>query len=540
MSNPIQIHEFAPVIYPYNLWIVINKQPHSLSGYFLEDDRSEIVFTDAENRKALAFAIPSISKAKGGQSRDADSRTLAEHLFRYIDAIDPDFIHIENVEEFMSWGDVDDNGKPISMDRGRSYLRWVKNICKYGYNYDWKICNSADYGAYTARKRYFGQFAKKGLPISWPEPTHAKTVTGGGLFGRLERWKAVKDVLDLKDEGESIFTRKKPLSEKTLERIYAGLIKFVAGGKDKWILKYNSINGKTGKHIPPSIDEPSPVVSCQGRLGIVSAQYLSKYYSGSPDDKNTSLEAPAHTIRTKDGQALVSANFLSAYYGNGDNVSDIESPSPVVTTKDRLALVSSQFLYSYNFKDAGKDINAPCPTLLTKDRLALATPQFLDMQYGNGSPAPIDTPAGTVTTSPKHNLVTLKPWIMNTNFNNVGASVDEPSQVITANRKWHYLMNTTLADGNELYIQVFETDTPAMIRIKEFMALYGIIDIKMRMLKIPELKQIMGFPKTYKLIGTQAEQKKYIGNAVEVNMSRALCAALAEDIYKYELEKVAI
>lgn len=533
--------------------ILSHSENHPETLHFTEDIRTLELSPMITHLNAMRVKYPealvvlwaslectNFSKAKGGQSRDADSRTLAEHLFRYIDSIDPDFIHIENVEEFMSWGDVDENGKPVSMDRGRSYLRWVKNICKYGYNYDWKICNSADYGAYTARKRYFGQFAKKGLPISWPEPTHAKIVTGGGLFGRLERWKAVKDVLDLKDEGESIFTRKKPLSEKTLERIYAGLIKFVAGGKDKWILKYNSINGKTGKHIPPSIDEPSPVVSCQGRLGIVSAQYLSKYYSGSPDDKNTSLEAPAHTIRTKDGQALVSANFLSAYYGNGDNVSDIESPSPVVTTKDRLALISSQFLYSYNFKDAGKDINAPCPTLLTKDRLALATPQFLDMQYGNGSPAAIDTPAGTVTTSPKHNLVTLKPWIMNTNFNNVGASVDEPSQVITANRKWHYLMNTTLADGNEIYIQVFDTDTPAMIRIKEFMALYGIIDIKMRMLKIPELKQIMGFPKTYKLIGTQAEQKKYIGNAVEVNMSRALCAALAEVLFEYKLENINI
>ena len=28
------------------------------------------------------------SRAKGGQPRDADSRTLAEHLFRYIEAID--------------------------------------------------------------------------------------------------------------------------------------------------------------------------------------------------------------------------------------------------------------------------------------------------------------------------------------------------------------------------------------------------------------------------------------------------------------------
>lgn len=35
------------------------------------------------------------SKAKGGQPRDADSRTLAEHLFRYIEAINPDYIQIE-------------------------------------------------------------------------------------------------------------------------------------------------------------------------------------------------------------------------------------------------------------------------------------------------------------------------------------------------------------------------------------------------------------------------------------------------------------
>ncbi|MBQ7056589.1 MAG: DNA cytosine methyltransferase, partial [Bacteroidaceae bacterium] len=33
------------------------------------------------------------SKAKGGQPRDADSRTLAEHMFRYIDALQPDYIY---------------------------------------------------------------------------------------------------------------------------------------------------------------------------------------------------------------------------------------------------------------------------------------------------------------------------------------------------------------------------------------------------------------------------------------------------------------
>lgn len=67
---------------------------------------------------------------------------------------------------------------------------------------------------------------------------------------------------------------------------------------------------------------------------------------------------------------------------------------------------------------------------------------------------------------------------------------------------------------------------------------YGIVDIKMRMLKIIELKRIMGFPENYTLIGTQADQKKFIGNAVEVNIARVLCEALVEEIVD-ELLKVA-
>ena len=74
------------------------------------------------------------SRAKGGLPRDADSRTLAEHLFRYIEVLAPDYIQIENVEEFMSWGDLDENGKPISRDKGRLYTNWVDNVKAYGYN----------------------------------------------------------------------------------------------------------------------------------------------------------------------------------------------------------------------------------------------------------------------------------------------------------------------------------------------------------------------------------------------------------------------
>lgn len=432
------------------------------------------------------------SKAKGGMPRDADSRTLAEHLFRYIEAINPDYIQIENVEEFMSWGDMDENGKPLSMDRGRLYRRWVNNVKKYGYRFEYRILNSADYGAYTSRKRFFGIFAKKGLPIVFPEPTHSKEPQKT-LFNDLKRWKPVKDVLDLEDEGLSIFARKKALSEKTLERIYAGLVKFVAGGKDAFLVKWNSMNRK-GIYHAPSIDEPCPTVATQNRLGVATVQFLSKQYSGHPDSKNTSIEEPAGTITCIDHHA-----FVSAYYGNGHN----------------------------------HPIDEPAPTLTTKDRLSLITSQFLDMQYGNGTPASIEVPANTVTTNPKFNLVTVKPcksyYLMNPQFASAGGSIERPCFTLIArmDKMPPYLVATETGD---VAINVYDTDTPMTVKIKEFMALYGIVDIKMRMLNIHELKRIMGFPDSYVLVGTQADQKKFIGNAVEVNMARVLCEALCRSL----------
>lgn len=496
------------------------------------------------------------SKAKGGQARNPDSRTLAEHLFRYIEAIEPDYIMIENVEEFMSWGEVDENGKPISMDKGKSYQRWVRNVKRYGYDFSHRILNAADFGAYTSRKRFFGIFAKKGLPIVFPSPTHAKKAENT-LFGSRQKWKAVKDVLDFSDEGTSIFTRKKPLSEKTYERVYAGLVRFGSGSdeKERWMLKYNSINGKTGKHVPPGVDEPCPTVSCQGRLGVVQTHFLSKYYSGHPMSKNIPVDSPAHTIKCKDNHSLVSAKFLAAYYSNGENVSGIDRPCPTVPTKDRFNYVTPQFLCSFNFGDAGKDINAPCPTLLTKDRYSLVSPFLANYYSGGGQHSSPEVPCPAVTIVPKQRLVS--PVFIDQQFGQSKPSrTDQPLGCVTANRKWHYLMNPQFAPSSgcgidnpcftliakmdkkppylvvtetgDIAIEVYETDSPMVRKIKEFMAAHGIVDIKMRMLKIVELKRIMGFPEDYVLVGTQADQKKFIGNAVEVNMARVLCEALCK------------
>lgn len=431
-----------------------------LSSAVLIVEKIRRLFPHAKVVFHASIECTDFSKAKGGQPRDADSRTLAEHLFPYIETINPDFIQIENVEEFMAWGDMDENGKPINMDKGRLYRRWVNNVKKYGYNFDHRILNAADYGAYTSRKRFFGIFAKKGLPIVFPEATHAKEAQHM-LFGNLEKWKSVKEVLDFSDEGKSIFDRPCPLSPNTLERHKAGLIKFVAGGKEEYLKKRAllKLQTKISGHIS----------------GMKNIQFLSKYFSGHPESKNISILGPAHTIRTKDSHALISGDFCVS----------------------------------------------------------------------------VEELAGTVTNNPKSGFITCNRWLMNTNFSNIGSSIHDPAPVITANRKWHYLVNLKYVatrectpvinfslkqeeytpsfvkiTSHEVIYEIYEDDLPVVKEIKEIMALYGIIDIKQRMLKISELKKIMGFPESYVLVGTQTEQKKFIGNAVEVNMARVLCEAL--------------
>ncbi len=457
------------------------------------------------------------SKAKGGQPRDADSRTLAEHLFRYIEALQVDYIQIENVEEFMSWGDMDEHGHPISKDKGRCYLKWVKTVQQYGYDYDYRILNAADFGAYTSRKRFFGQFAKRGLPIVFPVQSYAKNGDEGGMFHQYKKWKPVREVLDLQDEGSSIFMKKKPLCEKTLERIFAGLVKFVAGGKKKYedfILKYNSMN-KSGHYRPVPTDEPCPVIATQNRLGYVKLNFLSKQFSGDPASKNQSVDKPAGTITCVDHHA-----FVTAYFGNGFN-SSIDSPSPTVTTKDRHALVSV-------------DLNEPMPDV-PLDKVTIQTNQFLANEYsGGGQVGSIETVNPAVLCNPKQKLVSADQYLMNPySFKSDGGSIENPCFTLIArmDKMPPYLIST---EKGEMAIAIYEEDSPMTRKIKEFMAAYGIVDIKMRMLNIQELKRIMGFPEDYVLIGTQAEQKKFIGNAVEVNMSRVLCEALCIKLSDYQ------
>jgi DNA (cytosine-5)-methyltransferase 1 len=416
------------------------------------------------------------------------------------------------------------------------------------------------------------------------------------MHGDLQKWKAVKEVLDFNDEGESIFIRAKPLSDKTLERIYAGLLKYVAKGDTSFISKYysgkpagkvdsinlpsatvttfgNSSLVQTVGFTAQSVDQPAGTITTVDHHSLVKAAFIQQRNTGEPESKIVDVDGPARTLTATGGnQDLVQANFIVKYNSRGKdgsyNPPSTEEPAPVISTQNRLYLAQLQFLTAYYGNgNNNSSIDSPAPTLVTKDRIAIVDTHFIDKHYGsNPQNQSVEQPAGTIVTNDKHRLVSCEPFIMPTNFDNKPVSIEQPAPTITANRKHHYLVNPShgghctstdqpcpviiarqdkaplyvvQAESGLVAVAVYDGDTEIMVRIKQFMAIYGIVDIKMRMLRVKELLSIQGFPIGYKLEGNQADQKKFIGNSVVPLVVKKWTEALGSRLIETYNQKIA-
>jgi DNA (cytosine-5)-methyltransferase 1 len=327
---------------------------------------------------------------------------------RYSEYLNPDFFSIENVREFMDYGPLNEANHPIKECKGDYYKEWVSHMqsLNNGYAFDWKILNAADYGAYTTRKRYFSIFSKNIEDIAWAEITHFKG----------NNYKPVKDILELENKGKSIFNRKKPYVDATLNRILNGL----KANKDE---------------------------------------------------------------------------FLVSYYSNGKNH------------------------YSTNI---------PAITVTTKDRLSLITP-FILRDYTKGYLSKIEEPSGTLLTIPKINLVTPT-FLLNPQWgNDTGKSIEKPCFTLIARMDKAPPLLVSSSVGYEK-IPYKPDYTSKMRELVDYMNDNYIVDIFIRPLVIKELLQIQGFPKDYKLVGTQTEQKKFIGNSVETTVMHKWIEAIINKI----------
>jgi len=280
------------------------------------------------------------SRARGGKPCSDQSRASAWHVVRWAEALYIKNIIVENVQEFLSWGPLGSNGKPLKSRRGETFRAFLTALESLGYRVDYRVLNAAYYGDPTTRERLFIIARRGRQPITWPEPTH--TPDGeAGLFGKTKRWRTAREIIDWGIPGQSIYERKKPLSQNTMNRIYAGLRKFCSKELEPFLVQFYGTNDAR------SVDRPAPTVTTSGN--------------------HTGLCQP----------------FLLHFSRNADGKS-IDKPVPTQTTREKLGLCEP-FVLGQQSCAAPRSVNQPVPTVAGAGAISLIQPkingQTLDIRF---------------------------------------------------------------------------------------------------------------------------------------------------------------
>ena len=333
------------------------------------------------------------SIARGGRPINDQSRATAWCVTRWAEALQPNVILVENVPEFLNWGGLGVNGRPLKSKRGETFRAWVATLESLGYRVDWRQLCAADYGDPTTRKRLFVQAVRGRRKIVWPDPTHLPT--GADLLGNQKQWTPARDIIDFSLPSTSIYERKRPLADKTLARIFAGLKKY---GLKNFIVPHfgERVNQQPRTH---DINDPLPAVTSHGAGSLVQPYIVAwDHQSG---NGVWSGDEPLSTVTTKARHGVVEP-FIVELINNSDARS-IESPLSTVRTSGAHHALAEPMLLPQQSGGQCRPVSLPAPTVATAGAVGLIEP-YLVSYYGNGDALSVDDPLDTVTTKERFGL----------------------------------------------------------------------------------------------------------------------------------------
>lgn len=464
------------------------------------------------------------SKAKGGKPVEKKIRGLAWIAVKWAALVGPRVMMLENVEEFKTWGPLikDENGDwhPDPERKGETFDAFVACLTTglhpddeaweeirdvmpddfpfekleqgLGYNVDHQELRACDFGAPTIRKRFFMVMRRDGVPITWPEPTHADPESPEVKAGEKKPWRPAAEIIDWSRPCPSIFGRKKPLAENTMQRIGRGMKKFVLENPNPYVRKMNEDGTSTPWIIKVNHQGEAARGQSQRKVAV----------------KANSFHDPLHTVTTKDRFGLVFP-FLTKYHGD------------TTGTEAR-----------------GQAMDKPLYTLDTSNRFSLVS--FIAKHYGGnytGAGSGMDEPVGTVTTK-DHNALASS-FMTKFRGTNIGGPVDEPLHTISAGGLHHGEVRAILTRAiveNPNFIHVLEffrkyvgEDILPLVWING--ELWVFTDICMRMLEPAELFRAMGFPEDYE-IEVDAYGNKYPKSAQVARCGNAVPPCIPEHLVR--------
>lgn len=477
------------------------------------------------------------SVARGGKPVTDQGRASAWLILRWIELLYIETVMIENVKEFLDWGPVGADGRPLKSKKGETFRAFIASLQSFGYRVEWKVLNAADYGAATTRARLFIQARRGRKAISWPTPSHSK-LGGKMLFGRTKKWRAAREIIDWKVPGKSIFARKKPLAATTMARIVAGLEKFGGPELEPFLVILRKNAGAR------SIDYPVPALTAGGKhVGLAQPFILGhRQFDEACVD---SIERPLRTITAKGGGdfALVEP-FIVPQFSEG-NPKSVDDPLGAITTTSRGIGLAQPFLIPFFGERAGQEprvhsLDQPLPTPTSHGAGALVQP-FVVGAGGPiyaGKPRSTEQPLSTVLTNEHRALV--QPFIVPVNHGKNDTrthSVEKPMPSVTTVDAWSlvspYLQKYCSTGGARSVEEPVDTITtkdrfalvtPLVVETADGQKVG--LDIHFRMLTPRELARAMSFPDSYQFSGNREAVVKQIGNAVDGKQAEALCEAV--------------
>jgi DNA (cytosine-5)-methyltransferase 1 len=566
----------------------------------------------AEDELDVLIASPEcthFSTARGGRPVNEQSRATAMCVIRWAETMRPPIIMIENVPEFRSWGPLirkrvrffptfevwnDDRellGKkrgsrqtyekakkavPMRLEwvpdpkrKGELFEAWLTMLRAIGYKVDHRIICCANYGDPTTRKRLFIQAVRGARKIVWPHPTHLEDPESELALSRTRPWPTARnDVIDWSLQGLSIYSRKKPLSAKTMARIMAGLEKFglkpfivpqQQGGspvrsvdrpaptvtttsRGVKLIEPFLVNMK-GKSKGASVDKPSPAVTGGQHLMLAEPFIVPNFGEREGQEPRVhSIDAPAPAVTGRGAGNLIQPCLIKMRGTN--NAADVDKPSPTVTGSQTLAL--AEFIIQTDQTGSNgscaRSTNRPLGAVVSKQNVALVRPYLVQVNHGNGKreknpnnrrTKSVDAPLGAVC-GQRSEWAVCDPALLPQHGGGALRSVDQPAPTIAT--------DGAVALVEPYLVKFYGTGRAASVDkpldtctakarfglarpVVEIQGQRFLLDIRFRMLQPHELAAAQGFHRDYKFKGNKTEIVKQIGNAVPRRTLRALILA---------------
>ena len=494
----------------------------------------------------LLWASPDckhFSKAKGGKPVDKNIRGLAWIVLRWAGTVRPRVIMLENVEEFQTWGPVR-KGKPVKKLTGKTFHKWLSQLQNLGYAVEWREMVAADYGAPTTRKRFFLIARCDGLPITWPEPTHAPADSQEVKAGKKKPWRSAAEIIDWTLPCPSIFdTREqvrekhglnaqRPLRPNTMRRVTRGVDKFVIKSGNPFLVIVNhagEFRGQslgdplqtiTAKHgygvanpvmapltmhnnenaVGTAITDPVNTITGSGAGGhqMLITTTLAAIGQTSGGDRGRSVSEPTHTQVSKAEECVVCPTMIQYHTEQSEHVRGQAVTDPIMTidASNRYGIAAATLTKYYNTCQHGQDVNEPLHTIMAKDREGVTLASLVKMK-GTNLGGPATEPVQTITAGGGHHGVVTTEVAAAT----PGADL----------RNWPKIR----AALNEYCGYRLEDNEVILFLIGG--AWYFMADIGLRMLTPHELYRANGFPDDYKI------DRDYLGNVYGKSKQVARC-----------------